>query len=173
MLTPEKVAHRACPPQQAVSGSFCGSYALVFACFASCDALLVFPRGREGSVHLGMFPPGCEDSLLMTDSRLAPGVPVQMCLLHPRQHSSLCIPHGLCGSVRCAHPPPTNPVTVSCERVLLVFSAHTFQQHSHSQTGHCSTLPSPCSVACRVSQFCLSKILKFVKNRPPIRRNSF
>ena len=33
---------------QTVSGSFCGSYALVLACSASCHASLVFPQGEGG-----------------------------------------------------------------------------------------------------------------------------
>ena len=44
--------------QQAVAGSFGGSYALVFACFALCHASFVFSRGGEGTVTLGMFPQG-------------------------------------------------------------------------------------------------------------------
>ena len=39
--------------EQAVSASFCGSYALVIACFALCHTSFVFPRG--GTVILGMF----------------------------------------------------------------------------------------------------------------------
>ena len=42
--------------QQAVSGSFCGSYALMVVCFASCHASFVFPRRVEGTDILGMFP---------------------------------------------------------------------------------------------------------------------
>ena len=42
---------------------FCGSYALVSACFASCNASFVSPRGAEGTVTLGMFPEGCEDTV--------------------------------------------------------------------------------------------------------------
>ena len=54
-LSPSRAEHAS---QQAVSGSFCGSYALVFACFASC---LLCPWG--GGVTLGMFPQGSEDTL--------------------------------------------------------------------------------------------------------------
>ena len=42
--------------QQAVSGLFCGSYALTCACLASCHALFVFPLGGAGEPSLGMFP---------------------------------------------------------------------------------------------------------------------
>ena len=48
--------------QQAVSRSFGGSYALVFACFALCHVSFV-PQGGEGTVTLGMFPWWCEDTV--------------------------------------------------------------------------------------------------------------
>ena len=51
-------AEHAC--QQAVSGSFCGSCALVFACFASCHGCGVFPCG--GSVILAAFLRECGDT---------------------------------------------------------------------------------------------------------------
>ena len=38
--------------QQEVYRSFCGSYALVFACLASCQGLVVFSRGRRGTITL-------------------------------------------------------------------------------------------------------------------------
>ena len=54
--------------QQAVSGSFCGSYALVFACFASCHASFVYPPGQgEGTVIWVCFP-GVVRILLRTGS---------------------------------------------------------------------------------------------------------
>ena len=51
-------------PERQSSDPFDGSYALVFACFA-WDTSFVFPRGGggEGTVTLGMFPRGCEDSV--------------------------------------------------------------------------------------------------------------
>ena len=51
--------------QQVVSGSFCGSYALVFACFALRHASLAFPwgGGGKGTLTLGMLPWGCEDTV--------------------------------------------------------------------------------------------------------------
>ena len=67
------MAHRAClsvkaehASQQAVSGFFCGLYALVFACFASRHASFVFPLGGGGgglAVTLGMSLHGYEDIL--------------------------------------------------------------------------------------------------------------
>ena len=61
VLTPEEVAHRACLLQQAVSGSFCGSCALVFASSATCYMFCCMGGGgSKGSVTLDMFSWGCE-----------------------------------------------------------------------------------------------------------------
>ena len=48
--------------QQAVSGSFRGSYALMFACFPSCHASFVFPRGATES-SFWVRSPRCEDTI--------------------------------------------------------------------------------------------------------------
>ena len=44
--------------QQAVSGSFCGTYALVFTRFALCHAPFVFPGGGGGGRYFGYVPLG-------------------------------------------------------------------------------------------------------------------
>ena len=51
-------------PQQAHSRSFCGSYALVFACLAFCHGSLVFPQGGRGTIILAMYlRPGVWDTI--------------------------------------------------------------------------------------------------------------
>ena len=57
--------------QQAVSASFCGLYALMFACLASCHASFVFPRGGGGR-QFGFVPRGCGDTIM--HRRLIKGV---------------------------------------------------------------------------------------------------
>ena len=55
--------------QQAVSVLFLGSCAFVFACLASCQGPIVFPRGGvggggRGTISLAMFPRGCGDTVM-------------------------------------------------------------------------------------------------------------
>ena len=47
-------------PNRQFPGLFCGSYALVFACFASCHAFFVSPReGGAGEPSIWVCSPGC------------------------------------------------------------------------------------------------------------------
>ena len=67
--------------QQAVSGSFCGSHALVSACLASCHGSVVFPRigvGGGGTVILAMFPRGCGDIVMRRWVLIKGGVGVRI-----------------------------------------------------------------------------------------------
>ena len=94
--------------QQAVSGSFGGSYALVFACFALCHASFVFPAG---GFILGMLAQGCEDTHAGGYYSREGGRGGSVCL--PRQWCvcvcvCVCVFVSVCVCV-CTHSPSLHP----------------------------------------------------------------